>query len=149
MIDNSFKLIGTVVSPIKTKQNGNYTFNYMEMEVEGGTTEKKTNTIWVKLKDKILDRYEWKTGVDLSGSVIAIEGYITGSNYNGNNYLNIETTDLVILSKYKPKSNNTQTTNTYNVPSVNNNTQPAYTPENNYGLTPQDDEFIDDDSLPF
>lgn len=133
-IDNDSKLIGKIISPINQQQSGNYKTNYFEMEIETGSTESKPNIIFIKLSDKMLERFKWNVGDDYSGSKVACVGTIVGSIYNGKNYINFQTSDLQVFYLKNNNKNYTQ-----------------YTPENNYNLPPkEEDEFnISDDDLPW
>ena len=141
MLDNTITLIGTIVSPIKSRKNGNFEFKYFALEVETGSKEDKPNTIWVKVPPKIMEKLNWEEGQDYSGSQVAVGGILVGTMYNNNNYINLETKEIgMLVLKQK---------NRYNA-------QPQYTPENNYGLPPQEDLSqyesryeLSDDDLPF
>ena len=135
MIDNSFSLIGKVISPIKEIKVGNYSSNYMEVEVNTGSTQSKNNVIFVKLRPKDLDDNQLGVGSDLTGSTIAVNGILVGTIYNGKNYINVETKEFKILIK--------KVANGYNSNAYANQEQfstPRYTPENNYGLGGNDDD---------
>lgn len=138
MLDNTFTIIGKVVSPIKPKKNGSYEFNYVEVEVETGSTEQKNNVIYIKLTQKQLEKLKWNVGDNYSGTLVACSGTLVGTIYNGNNYINLQTNEIQVLLK------------------ANSKNQPRYTAENNYGYStnttptiPKDEYDLADEDLPF
>lgn len=77
-LNNSVRLIGTMITPFTKTSRGKFSVYEAEIEVEAGSTSNQTIllTFYPKSDYKITNY-----NADLTGKQVAIEGYIQGNKY--------------------------------------------------------------------
>lgn len=105
-VNNSVRLIGTIVSPFKKTNRGKYSIYETEIEVEAGPSSYQTIllTFYPKGEYKITEYNS-----DLSGKQVAIEGYIQGNKFVSESktihYMYVVVRELTIISKGNDEKN--------------------------------------------
>lgn len=105
-LNNSVRLIGTIVTPFKKTNRGRYSIYEAEIEVDAGPSSCQTIqlTFYPKGEYKIAEYNS-----DLTGKQVAIEGYIQGNKYVMDkktiHYTYVVVRELTVISKGNDERN--------------------------------------------
>lgn len=153
MIDNEWRLLGTIVSKFKIKNQGEpYESFEFQFEVETGSTANKNNILILSITPDMLDKNAINPCCDYTGTQMMMFGIIKGSIFTNKQTKELQCWNTLVIKEVKvintAKNQQTQSQTSYYTP---NQTQNVGT---NLGTKPKptnDEEeiIILEDDLPF
>ena len=154
MIDNEWRLLGTIVSKFKIKNQGEpYESFEFQFEVETGSTANKNNILLLSITPDMLDKNAINPCCDYTGTQMMMFGIVKGSIFTNKQTKELQCWTTLVIKEVKvintaKKQQQTQSQTSYYTP---NQTQNVGT---NLGTTPkptnnEEEIIISDDDLPF
>ena len=152
MIDNEWRLLGTIVSKFKIKNQGEpYESFEFQFEVETGSTANKNNILILSITPDMLDKNAINPCCDYTGTQMMMFGIIKGSIFTNKQTKELQCWNTLVIKEVKvinTAKKQTQSQTSYYTPSQTQNVG------TNLGTTPkptneEQEIIISDDDLPF
>lgn len=150
MIDNEWRLLGTIVSKFKIKNQGEpYESFEFQFEVETGSTANKNNILILSITPDMLDKNAINPCFDYTGTQMMMFGIIKGSTYTNKQTKELSCWTTLVIKELKVIN----TSKKQQTPSQTSNYTPSQT--QNVGTKPSsvadvsDEIEITEDDLPF
>lgn len=127
MIDNEWRLLGTIVSKFKIKNQGETYESYeFQFEVETGSTANKNNILILSITPDMLDKNAINPSCDYTGTQMMMFGIVKGSTYTNKQTKELSCWTTLVIKELKvinttKKQQQTQSQTSYYTPSQTQN----------------------------